>query len=46
MKRYSGGFVNLLKLIGYPDQQERAEILNVILKGERVEDNIDFGYII
>jgi ATP-dependent 26S proteasome regulatory subunit len=32
--------------IGYPDQQERAEILNVILKGERVEDNIDFGYII
>jgi SpoVK/Ycf46/Vps4 family AAA+-type ATPase len=45
MKQYSGGFLNLLKLIGYPDQQERAEILNVILKGERVEDNIDFGYI-
>jgi SpoVK/Ycf46/Vps4 family AAA+-type ATPase len=31
--------------IGYPDQKERAEILKVILKGERVEDNIDFGYI-
>ncbi|CAJ2667392.1 outer mitochondrial transmembrane helix translocase-like isoform X2 [Trifolium pratense] len=31
--------------IGYPDQRERAEILKVILKDERVEDNIDFGYI-
>jgi len=31
--------------VGIPDQKERAEILKVILKGERVEDNIDFGYI-
>ncbi|XP_004502710.1 uncharacterized protein [Cicer arietinum] len=31
--------------IGIPDQRERAEILKVILKGERVEDNIDFDYI-
>lgn len=31
--------------IGIPDQKERAAILKVILKGERVEDNIDFGYI-
>ncbi|XP_057453601.1 uncharacterized protein LOC130745393 isoform X2 [Lotus japonicus] len=31
--------------IGMPDQSERAEILKVILKGERVEDNIDFGHI-
>lgn len=28
--------------IGIPDQRERAEILKVILKGERVEDNIDY----
>ena len=28
--------------IGTPDQRERAEILKVILKGERVEDDIDF----
>ncbi|KAE9604041.1 putative adenosinetriphosphatase [Lupinus albus] len=31
--------------IGVPDHRERAEILKVILKGESVEDNIDFGYI-
>lgn len=31
--------------IGVPDQKERAAILKVILKGERVEDNIDFDYI-
>ncbi|XP_045815955.1 outer mitochondrial transmembrane helix translocase-like isoform X1 [Trifolium pratense] len=31
--------------IGYPNQRERAEILKVILKGERVKDKIDFGYI-
>ncbi|XP_061358188.1 uncharacterized protein LOC133302436 isoform X1 [Gastrolobium bilobum] len=31
--------------IGIPDQRERAEILKVILKGERVEENIDFGHI-
>ncbi|KAI4307059.1 hypothetical protein L6164_030289 [Bauhinia variegata] len=28
--------------IGLPDPRERVEILKVILKGERVEDNIDF----
>lgn len=31
--------------IGYPDRKERADILKVILKGEKVEDNIDFSYI-
>ncbi|ESW33503.1 hypothetical protein PHAVU_001G075200 [Phaseolus vulgaris] len=31
--------------IGIPDQRERAEILNVILKGERIEENIDFDRI-
>ncbi|KAK7377481.1 hypothetical protein VNO80_02906 [Phaseolus coccineus] len=31
--------------IGIPDQRERAEILNVILKGERIEENIDFDHI-
>lgn len=31
--------------IGIPDRKERAEILKVILKGERVEDGIDFDYI-
>jgi len=31
--------------IGIPDQRERTDILKVILKGERVEDNIDFGHI-
>ncbi|XP_054788550.1 uncharacterized protein LOC129294320 isoform X2 [Prosopis cineraria] len=31
--------------IGLPDPRERAEILKVILKGERVEDNIDFDHI-
>ncbi|KAK7410743.1 hypothetical protein VNO78_01783 [Psophocarpus tetragonolobus] len=31
--------------IGIPDQRERTEILKVILKGERVEDNIDFVHI-
>lgn len=28
--------------IGIPDRRERAEILKVILKGERVESNIDY----
>ncbi|GAV89612.1 AAA domain-containing protein [Cephalotus follicularis] len=31
--------------IGLPDHRERAAILKVILKGERVEENIDFDYI-
>ncbi|KAK2390792.1 hypothetical protein P8452_28006 [Trifolium repens] len=31
--------------IGMPNQKERAEILKIILKDERVEDNIDFGSI-
>lgn len=28
--------------IGIPDRRERVEILKVILKGERVENNIDY----
>jgi SpoVK/Ycf46/Vps4 family AAA+-type ATPase len=28
--------------IGIPDRRERAEILRVVLKGESVEDNIDY----
>ncbi|CAN0922683.1 Outer mitochondrial transmembrane helix translocase [Linum grandiflorum] len=31
--------------IGIPDRKERAEILKVILKGESIEDNIDFNHI-
>ncbi|KAI5405473.1 hypothetical protein KIW84_052310 [Lathyrus oleraceus] len=31
--------------IGYPSRRERAEILKVILKGERIENNIDFDCI-
>jgi len=31
--------------IGMPDCRERAEILKVILKGEKVEQNIDFDYL-
>ncbi|GAU35161.1 hypothetical protein TSUD_217940, partial [Trifolium subterraneum] len=31
--------------IGYPDKRERAEILKVILKDERVKGDIDFSYI-
>lgn len=31
--------------IGMPDCSERAEILKVILKGERVEGSIDYDYI-
>lgn len=31
--------------IGMPDRSERAEILKVILKGERVEDDIDYDHI-
>uniref|UniRef100_A0A5B6ZAV9 Putative ATPase family AAA domain-containing protein 1 n=1 Tax=Davidia involucrata TaxID=16924 RepID=A0A5B6ZAV9_DAVIN len=31
--------------IGMPDHKERVEILKVILKGERVEDDIDFNHI-
>lgn len=28
--------------IGIPDRRERTEILRVVLKGESVEDNIDY----
>lgn len=31
--------------IGIPDCNERAQILKVILKGERVEDSIDYDHI-
>ncbi|XP_030532260.1 outer mitochondrial transmembrane helix translocase [Rhodamnia argentea] len=31
--------------IGIPDRRERAEILKVVLKGEKVEQNIDFDYL-
>ncbi|XP_015079930.1 ATPase family AAA domain-containing protein 1 isoform X1 [Solanum pennellii] len=31
--------------IGFPDRKERAEILKVILRGERVEDTIDYDRI-
>lgn len=31
--------------IGIPDRRGRVEILKVILKGERVENSIDFDYI-
>ena len=31
--------------IGMPDRKERAAILKVVLKGERVDDNIDYDYI-
>ncbi|MED6138417.1 hypothetical protein PIB30_074037 [Stylosanthes scabra] len=31
--------------IGIPDQRERAAILKVILRGERVEENIDYDYV-
>ncbi|OAY59526.1 outer mitochondrial transmembrane helix translocase [Manihot esculenta] len=31
--------------IGMPDRRERAEILKVILKGERVDESIDYDYI-
>lgn len=31
--------------IGIPNKRERVEILKVILKGERVEDNIDYHHI-
>ncbi|XP_009590015.1 uncharacterized protein LOC107814190 isoform X1 [Nicotiana tabacum] len=31
--------------IGFPDRRERIEILKVILRGERVEDNIDYDRI-
>ncbi|EOY23659.1 P-loop containing nucleoside triphosphate hydrolases superfamily protein isoform 2 [Theobroma cacao] len=31
--------------IGIPDRRERAEILKVILKGEKVEESINFDYI-
>ncbi|XP_054798076.1 uncharacterized protein LOC129303083 isoform X1 [Prosopis cineraria] len=31
--------------IGLPDAKERVEILKVILKGERIDDNIDFDHI-
>ena len=40
LRRFSQAFE-----IGMPDRRERAEILKVILKGERVEDNIDFDYL-
>ncbi|RDY06217.1 ATPase family AAA domain-containing protein 1-A, partial [Mucuna pruriens] len=31
--------------IGFPDQRERADILKIVLKGERIEQNIDFDHI-
>lgn len=31
--------------IGNPDQSERAKILKVILKGERVDDDINYDFI-
>lgn len=31
--------------IGIPDRRERVAILKVVLKGERVEEDIDFAYI-
>lgn len=31
--------------IGMPDRRERVDILKVILKGEKVEEGIDFDYI-
>ncbi|CAH9111057.1 unnamed protein product [Cuscuta europaea] len=31
--------------IGFPDRRERVEILKVILKGEKVEGNIDYDHI-
>ncbi|PKI53890.1 hypothetical protein CRG98_025684 [Punica granatum] len=40
LRRFSQAFE-----IGMPDQRERAAILKVILKGERVEDDIDFDYL-
>ncbi|KAK2390791.1 P-loop containing nucleoside triphosphate hydrolase superfamily protein [Trifolium repens] len=40
LRRFSQAFE-----IGMPNQKERAEILKIILKDERVEDNIDFGSI-
>lgn len=40
LRRFSQAFE-----IGLPDQRERTEIMKVILKGERTEDNIDFEYL-
>lgn len=40
LRRFSQAFE-----IGMPDQRERVEILEVILKGERVDDDIDFDYL-
>ncbi|CAO2821368.1 unnamed protein product [Amaranthus hypochondriacus] len=40
LRRFSQAFE-----IGMPSRKERAEILKVILKGERVEENIDFDYL-
>ena len=40
LRRFSQAFE-----IGMPNSKERAEILKVILKGERVEENIDFDYL-
>ena len=40
LRRFSQAFE-----IGIPTRKERAEILKVILKGERVEENIDFDYL-
>jgi SpoVK/Ycf46/Vps4 family AAA+-type ATPase len=31
--------------IGMPNKKDRAEILKVVLKGERVERNIDYDYL-
>ncbi|KAK4741763.1 hypothetical protein SAY87_025351 [Trapa incisa] len=40
LRRFSQAFE-----IGLPDQRERMEILKVVLKGEKTEDNIDFEYL-
>lgn len=31
--------------IGIPDRKERAAILKVVLRGERVDENIDYDYV-
>ncbi|KAL9225426.1 hypothetical protein vseg_001355 [Gypsophila vaccaria] len=40
LRRFSQSFE-----IGIPDRKERAAILKVTLKGERVEENIDYDYL-
>ncbi|XAR71602.1 Adenosinetriphosphatase [Bertholletia excelsa] len=40
LRRFSQAFE-----IGMPDRRERAEILKVILKGEKVEEDVDFDHL-